>query len=103
MLGDLEQRLNAEIKSVTDGNQSLTNTTLDLQTQKDDVAQMQDAASKVGTEVEALTVELGAPRRIRDHRECRPPSHQGRKEAVGDHRDDHRRLVLWGPLRDCFP
>jgi capsular exopolysaccharide synthesis family protein len=65
ILDDLEQRLNAELKSIFKGNQALTNDTLDLQSLKDDVAQMQASALKVGAEVEALDVELGAPPRIR--------------------------------------
>ncbi len=38
---------------------------LDLAAIKEDIAQMEDAARKVGAEVEALTVELSAPARIR--------------------------------------
>ena len=57
--------MNVEIKSITEGNQSLTNKTLDLQSQQDEIAQMQQSAVKVGSEVEALNVELGAPPRIR--------------------------------------
>ncbi len=63
--------LNGEIKSISDGNQTLTNKTLDLQELQDEVAQMQASALKVGAEVEALNVELGAPPRIRHDRGCR--------------------------------
>ena len=41
MLADLEQQLDGEIKSITIVNQSLTSNTLDLQTNKDEVAQME--------------------------------------------------------------
>ena len=61
MLEDLEQRLNAEVKSVSEGNQALANDTLDLQAEQNDIAQLQASALKVGAEVEALGVELGAP------------------------------------------
>jgi len=65
MLVDLEQRLNAEIKTIAEGIQSLTVNTLDLQAIQDEVAQMQESAVRIATEVEALNVELRAPPRIR--------------------------------------
>jgi len=65
ILDDLERQLNDEAKSISEGNQSLTNNTLVLQALQEDVAQMQASALKVGAEVEALDVELGAPPRIR--------------------------------------
>ncbi len=57
MLDDLEQRLTAELKSIPEGNQALTNNILDLQALQDDVARMQASALKVGAEVDALTLE----------------------------------------------
>jgi len=39
--------------------------TLDLEDLKDDIAQMQASARKIGAEVEALNIELGAPPRVR--------------------------------------
>ncbi len=65
VLTELESRLSAEIKSVSDVNRSMTVNTLDLQAIQDEVAQMQDVADKAGAEVEALNVELEAPPRIR--------------------------------------
>ena len=65
MLEDLEQRLNGDIKSLSEGNHSLTVNTFGLQEIQDDIAQIQEAANKIGSEVEALNVELGAPPRIR--------------------------------------
>jgi polysaccharide biosynthesis transport protein len=65
MLGDLEGRLKSEIDSIKVTNHSLTVNTLDLQSIKDDVTQLEAAATKVATEVEALSVELSAPPRIR--------------------------------------
>jgi capsular exopolysaccharide synthesis family protein len=73
MLADLERRLDAEIKSISVVNQSLTVNTLDLQANQEEVAQMQDAASKVAQEVEALNVELEAPPRIRPIDEATVP------------------------------
>lgn len=65
MLADLEQRLDSEIKSISIVNQSLTTNTLDLQSNQEEVAQVEVAATKVAQEVEALAVELEAPSRIR--------------------------------------
>ncbi len=82
MLDDLERRLTTEIKSLTDGNQSLTNSTLDLQAQQLEVTQMQEAANKVGSEVEALTVELGAPPRIRTVEDAVVPRTRDEKKRL---------------------
>jgi polysaccharide biosynthesis transport protein len=84
MFNDLEQRLKLEIKSITDGNQSLTNKTLDLQSQQDEIVQMQHSATTIGTEVEALTVELGAPPRIRTIEDA----------VVPRTRDEKKRLMI---------
>jgi capsular exopolysaccharide synthesis family protein len=82
MLEDLEQRLNVEIKTITDGNQVLTNKTLDLQSDQDDIAQLQHLASQVVTEVEALNVELGAPPRIRPIEAAVPPRTRDEKKRL---------------------
>jgi succinoglycan biosynthesis transport protein ExoP len=65
MLNDLERQLTEEITSISQGNQKMTVNTLNLQELQDTVAQMHEAAAKVGSEVEALNVELDAPSRIR--------------------------------------
>lgn len=65
MLEDLEGRLKSEIDSIKVTNHSLTVNTLDLQSIKDDVTQLEAAATKVASEVEALSVEVSAPPRIR--------------------------------------
>ena len=65
MLTELESRLNAEIKSIYRRQSGHDQQTLDLQSIQDEVAQMQAIVEKVGSEVEALNVELGAPPRIR--------------------------------------
>ncbi len=83
MLDDLEQQLDAELKTVSEGNLTLTNDTLDLQAIQDDVTQMQASAQKVGSEVEALTVELGAPPRIRTVEDAVPPlTRDNKKRSV---------------------
>src|SRR5262249_15303610 len=46
MLDELEQQLNLELKSINEGNQSLTTKTLDLQSQKDEITQKQVSAAK---------------------------------------------------------
>ncbi len=68
------------IKAISDGNQNLTNNTLGLQELQDDVAQMQASALKVGAEVEALTVELGAPPRIRQIEDAVAPRTRDEKK-----------------------
>jgi len=73
MLDDLEQRLKAEIKSISEENLAQTDRTLDLQALQDDIAQMQSSALKVGAEVEALNVELKAPPRVRSIEDALPP------------------------------
>jgi succinoglycan biosynthesis transport protein ExoP len=65
MLGDLEHRLNEEIKGTSEANLSLTIRTLDLRGNQDEIAQMQATEDKIAAEVEALNVEIQAPPRIR--------------------------------------
>jgi capsular exopolysaccharide synthesis family protein len=65
MLEDVEQRLNAEIQRLNEGNHSLARDTVDLQGIQDELVEVQEAATKVAHEVEALTVELEAPPRVR--------------------------------------
>ncbi|MFI5455697.1 MAG: hypothetical protein ACHRXM_09625 [Isosphaerales bacterium] len=59
-------RVKLEMREVTDQQ-------LDLEALKDDVTLMQESARKVGAEVEALTIELQAPPRIRVLDEAIPP------------------------------
>ena len=62
MLVDLEERLRGEIDAIKAVDKTLTSKTLDLQSDREDLEQMELAANKVAQEVEALTVELEAPR-----------------------------------------
>jgi len=80
MLDALEQTLIDEINTISERNQDLTSSTLDLQALQDEVAQMQDAWGKVGQEVEALTVELGAPPRIRTIEDASVPRTRDEKK-----------------------
>jgi polysaccharide biosynthesis transport protein len=88
MLNELEQGLNGELKSISVGNQALNVKTLDLQELQDTVAQMRNAADKVGAEVEALNVELDAPARIRLIEDA----------AVPLTRDEKKRLMMIGMI-----
>jgi len=72
-LDDLEQHLNKEIDALSKENRSETVKTLDLQSLQEESGQLQSAALKVGTEVEALNVELEAPPRIRTIEDAVPP------------------------------
>jgi capsular exopolysaccharide synthesis family protein len=86
ILDDLEQQLTAQLKSVSDNNLALTNKTLDLQSLQDEIAQMQASALKVIGEVEALDVELTAPRRIQPTEDAKAPLT----------RDEKKRYVMIG-------
>ncbi len=57
--------LDEERNTVREALTTSRHNTLDLEDLKEDVAQMKESARRVGAEVEALTIELGAPPRIR--------------------------------------
>ncbi len=84
MLDDLEQSLNAEIKTISEGNQSLTVKTLDLQALQDEVAQMQDVRGQGRIGGGSSQRRAGGAPPNPDHRGCRRPSHQGREKTVDD-------------------
>jgi capsular exopolysaccharide synthesis family protein len=65
MLGDLEHRLEEEIKVTSSANQSLAIHTLDLRGNQEEIAQMQATEDRIAAEVEAVNVEIQAPPRIR--------------------------------------
>ena len=71
---ELEASLQEEIKNFSQTDQVLTDNTLDLQDNKDEFKQIEDAASKIASEVEKLDVELQAPPRISLIEEAIPPS-----------------------------
>jgi succinoglycan biosynthesis transport protein ExoP len=86
LLTEMEQKLQAEIKAVADANQTLNLSTLDLQSLQEEVTQLKGTQRQVSTEVEALTVELEAPPRVRTIEDAVPP--------VG--RDDKKRFAMIG-------
>jgi capsular exopolysaccharide synthesis family protein len=81
---DVEARLNAEIERVDTGNRKLTRESLELESTRDDISQTQLAATEIGKEVEALSVELEAPRRINTFEDAVAPST----------RDEQKRYVM---------
>lgn len=93
ILDDLDRRLSDEIKNLSQGNHSLTVQTLDLQSIQDDTSQKEAAWIKIGTEIEALNIELQAPPRIRTIEDATVPVY----------RDDKSRymtivLAIFGPF-----
>jgi succinoglycan biosynthesis transport protein ExoP len=88
MVRDLERRLEEDIKAITIDNRSLTASTLNLQGNQDEIAQMQATTDKISAEVEALNVELDAPPRIRPIDVADVPRT----------RDDRRRNMMIGML-----
>src|SRR5262249_27408635 len=86
VLEDLDQRLDAEIQRLNEGTHSLAVNTLDLQSIQDELAQVQEAGTKIGSEVEALGVELEAPPRVRKLEDA----------VVPISREDHKRYVMIG-------
>ena len=76
---ELEEGLQEEIKNFSQTDQVLTDNTLDLQDNKDEFKQIEDAASKIASEVEKLDVELQAPPRISLIEEAVPPSTRNKK------------------------
>ena len=74
VLANLEGQLQAEIRKLSEGSHTLNVNTLDLQAIQDEIAQTQEAASKIGGEVEALNVELQAPPRVRELEDAVVPS-----------------------------
>jgi capsular exopolysaccharide synthesis family protein len=80
VLNDLERQLNGELEATSKGSQSMTKNTLDLRDKQDEVAQMHAAATKVGDAVEAMSVELDAPPRIRDIEDAVVPRTRDQKQ-----------------------
>ena len=77
---ELEASLQEEIKNFTQMDQVLTDNTLDLQDNKDEFKQIEDAATKIAAEVEKLDVELQAPPRISLIEEAIPPTTRDAKK-----------------------
>jgi polysaccharide biosynthesis transport protein len=62
-----------EAKRLEEGTRTLNRRTLDLEASQDEIAQADGAAKRIGNEVEALSVELQAPPRIRLLEKAEPP------------------------------
>ena len=94
---ELESSLQEEIKNSSQMDQVLTNNTLDVQDNKEELKQIEDAATKIASEVEKLDIELQAPPRISLIEEALPPSTRNVKKwymmfggiSLGS---------FWGPL-----
>jgi capsular exopolysaccharide synthesis family protein len=94
---ELESKLQEEIKNFSQMDQVLTDNTLNVQDDKEELKQIEDAATKIASEVEKLDVELQAPPRISLIEEALPPSTRNVKKwymmfggiSLGS---------FWGPL-----
>ncbi len=71
---ELEASLQEEIKNFSQMDQVLTDNTLNVQDNKEELKQIEDAATKIASEVEKLDVELQAPPRISLIEEALPPT-----------------------------
>src|SRR5262249_11686928 len=69
----LEGLLNEEVEKTRRGVHSFNTDTLDLQSLQDEIAQAEETAKKVGSQMEALSVELEAPPRVRLLELAEPP------------------------------
>ena len=77
---ELESKLQEEIKNFSQMDQVLTDNTLNVQDNKEELKQIEDAATKIASEVEKLDVELQAPPRISLIEEAIPPTTRNAKK-----------------------
>src|SRR5271157_5727592 len=77
---ELEASLQEEIKNFSQMDQVLTDNTLDLQDNKDELKLIEDASSKIASEVEKLDIELQAPPRISLIEDAIPPTTRNAKK-----------------------
>jgi len=77
---ELEASLQEEIKNFSQMDQVLTDNTLDLQDNRDELKQIEDAAIKIASEVEKLDIELQAPPRISLIEDAIPPTTRNTKK-----------------------
>ena len=80
VLTELEASLQEEVKSFSQTDQVLTDNTLNVQDNKEELKQTEDAATKIASEVEKLDVELQAPPRISLIEDAIPPSTRNAKK-----------------------
>jgi capsular exopolysaccharide synthesis family protein len=88
ILEDIEGRIKSEIEKDSKNDEKLTDDTLDLQDYQDDLAQIQQAAAKIDSEVEMLNVELQARSRIMKIEDAETPSS----------RDERKRFLMIGVI-----
>src|SRR5271157_1384519 len=77
---ELEASLQEEIKNFSQMDQVLTDNTLNVQDNKEELKQIEDAATKIASEVEKLDVELQAPPRISLIEDAIPPTTRNSKK-----------------------
>ena len=77
---ELEASLQEEAKNLSQTDQVLTDNTLDLQDNKYELNQIEDAATKIAAEVEKLDIELQAPPRISLIEDAIPPTTRNAKK-----------------------
>ena len=77
---ELEASLQEEIKNFSQMDQVLTDNTLDLQDNRDELKLIEDASSKIASEVEKLDIELQAPPRISLIEDAIPPTTRNTKK-----------------------
>ena len=71
---ELEASLLEEVKNLSLTDQQLTDNTLNVQDDKEELKQIEDAATKIATEVEKLDIEVQAPPRISLIEDAIPPT-----------------------------
>ena len=64
VLEQVDKEMGKEVDRLRGDNQTFNETTLDLQTEQEEIATIAETAKKVGAEVEAMEVESKAPKRI---------------------------------------
>ena len=77
---EIESSLQEELKNLSQTDQALTDNTLDLQDNRDELKQTEEAATKIASEVEKLEVELQAPPRISLIEDAIPPTTRNTKK-----------------------
>ena len=77
---EIEASLQEEIKNSSQMDRVLTDNTLDVQDNKEELKQIENAATRIAAEVEMLDVELQAPPRISLIEEALPPTTRNAKK-----------------------
>jgi len=80
VLTELEASLQEELKNFSQTDQVLTDNTLNVQDNKEELKQIEDAATNIASEVEKLDVELQAPPRVSLIEDAIPPTTRNAKK-----------------------